>query len=512
MIQPRAKTMSVVAGLLLLVFGGVMLRLAGAQEPVEVIILRDRDSLTLYISGNQPVSLRGMGFEVVFDDMRSRHVLRDFGAFSTLYFDKVPAPICFRLVRFGSQAPLPQVCQGVTVLTQQLSDADMFWYDLVSNQSLTVLLMSGSVNAGICPAGQVECRLSFPQPEITTPTETPITTTSTPPTDTSILMEAALSRAQDFSGGNEDWEPFVWEFDGVEMVLVPTGCFLMGSARGYEDEVPVHEVCLNAFWIDRFEVTNASYGSSGYFDGPNRPREEVTWFDARDFCERRGARLPTEAEWEYAARGPQSWVYPWGDSFDGANATYEGNSRGKTTDVGIRMGGASWVGALDMSGNVWEWVSTLDKPYPYDATDGREGDTESNSVRIMRGGSWYDSSTNVRSAFRGGGVPISNNNSLGFRCVRSVDGDTLEIIHVPPTHAGNDACIIQARRAINVRAGPGTDYPIQDTLLEGTSVRVVGQDTGKDGNLWWQREYGGWIRWDLVDSTGDCDSVPVVEP
>jgi formylglycine-generating enzyme required for sulfatase activity len=136
----------------------------------------------------------------------------------------------------------------------------------------------------------------------------------------------------------------------------------------------VHPQCFDQpFWIDQYEVTNARYGSAGYFEGDNRPRESVDWFAAAEHCAVRGARLPTEAEWEYAARGPSAWVYPWGNDFVDANAvsSWENTVR-RTAPVGSRPGGASWVGALDISGNVWDWTSTLYAEYPYDSDDGRE--------------------------------------------------------------------------------------------------------------------------------------------
>lgn len=118
----------------------------------------------------------------------------------------------------------------------------------------------------------------------------------------------------DYVEHNEDWRATVQDFGGVEMVRVPPGCFLMGSYHGRRDEQPVHEVCFDrAFWIDRTEVTNAGFGSQGVFAGDDRPRENLTWFEARDFCAARGARLPTEAEWEYAARGGTQTRYYCGE-------------------------------------------------------------------------------------------------------------------------------------------------------------------------------------------------------
>lgn len=222
------------------------------------------------------------------------------------------------------------------------------------------------------------------------------------------------------------WSPQLKEFDGVEMVLVPAGCFYMGSELGESDEQPVHRQCFeNSFWIDRYEVTNEQFArfrvetkSQSFFNLPNRPRDSITWFEARDYCAGRGARLPSEAEWEYAARGPDSRTYPWGDAFVPDNVVYFENANNQTADVGSRPGGVSWVGALDMSGNAWEWVSSLEKPYPYVAGDGREDLTDTTARRMLRGGAWSFSPIGVRVARRGWAVPDYVNFNIGLRCAR----------------------------------------------------------------------------------------------
>ena len=276
-----------------------------------------------------------------------------------------------------------------------------------------------------------------PSPTATaTPTPTP-TATATPtpsptptPTPTATSTPDPLQAAFTPVARNADWTPIEREFDGVPMVLVPAGCFLMGSDSGDYDERPVHEQCFAApFWIDKYEVTQAQFRRLGgtqerapNFPGDDRPVERITWFEARDFCARRGARLPTEAEWEYAARGPDSLVYPWGDTWNASNAVWNRSSSQGTANVGSIPAGASWVGALDMSGNVWEWTSSLYLSYPYDAADGREADTGSSTDvrRVLRGGSWYDYDTDfLRAPFRSWSVPDFGNDYIGFRCARS---------------------------------------------------------------------------------------------
>jgi formylglycine-generating enzyme required for sulfatase activity len=198
---------------------------------------------------------------------------------------------------------------------------------------------------------------------------------------------------------NDDWAPNIAEIDGVKMALVPAGCFDMGSTdeqvsgamrqcevvRGegncirtwFKDEQPLTKQCFTEpFWIDVYEVTNAQYGSSGKWSGDDLPREQVIWVEAVEHCKSRGARLPTEAEWEYAARGPDGLVFPWGDKFerDLTNScdksclfnmigTRVDDGYPNTAPVGSYPDGASWVGAMDMAGNVWEWTNSIYMDY-----------------------------------------------------------------------------------------------------------------------------------------------------
>jgi formylglycine-generating enzyme required for sulfatase activity len=220
------------------------------------------------------------------------------------------------------------------------------------------------------------------------------------------------------------WSRVVETFDGVEMVLVPAGCFAMGTGGddAEADEQPVHIQCIDKpFWIDRYEVSNADYGSSGYHTGDERPRDSVDWFAASEYCAERGARLPTEAEWEYAARGPAALVYPWGDEYVDENvvSSWVETAR-RTEDVTGRPEGRSWVGAQNMSGNLWEWTSTLYAEYPYDADDGREDQDDTTNMRVVRGGSCCSYIiADVRAAYRFPVAPFMQDPNIGFRCARS---------------------------------------------------------------------------------------------
>jgi formylglycine-generating enzyme required for sulfatase activity len=245
---------------------------------------------------------------------------------------------------------------------------------------------------------------------------------------------------------NADWTPIAQDFDGVTMLLVPVGCFDMGSEEGM-DEQPIHQHCFEQpFWIDRTEVTQGNFARQGGqkamsngFEGENRPVEAITWFEARDFCALRGMRLPTEPEWEYAARGPDNLTYPWGNDWNPDAAVWGANANEQTAPVGSRTAGASWVGALDMSGNVWEWVSTIygiddgdfnfseagerRYDYPYDPTDGREQAGEAQTlIRALRGSSWDNPDADTfRAPYRGGNPPTSQVYEFGFRCARDYD-------------------------------------------------------------------------------------------
>lgn len=207
---------------------------------------------------------------------------------------------------------------------------------------------------------------------------------------------------------NNQWTQRFQDFGDMTMALVPPGCFNMGSDNSRNNEGPVKKTCFGKpFWIGKTEVTNKQYGSTGKFHLTNQPRETVTWQEAQDFCVKRGARLPMDDEWEYAARGPDSLIYPWGNVFNSAALIYVSNSDRQPAEVGNRSQGASWVGAQDMSGNVWEWTQNRESD--------NIGGTKENG-KVARGGSWNDDNDGVTAL---SSYPFNDSlSSVGFRCVR----------------------------------------------------------------------------------------------
>jgi iron(II)-dependent oxidoreductase len=246
------------------------------------------------------------------------------------------------------------------------------------------------------------------------------TATATLWTATPTLTPVPLGFPGNPVTNNADWKPVYQTFNNIEMTLVPVGCFLMGSNGGYVDEQPENLQCFDKpFWIDRYEVTNKQFGSEGYFKGDNRPRDAVSWSKARDFCATRKERLPTEREWEYAARGPDNLSYPWGNRFQADKLVYSTNSIYQSSEVGSRHQGDSWVGASDLSGNVSEWVSSLYKLYPYTDKDGRESYINIKDLHIIRGGSYGDYlSKSLRTSTRISFDPNNEYAYVGFRCAR----------------------------------------------------------------------------------------------
>ncbi len=301
-----------------------------------------------------------------------------------------------------------------------------------------------SAPAPTTTAGQADIGILFtptarPHPPTPTPAPTrtpPLTPTQAMPTNT---KEAETGKAEAEPAPTfvpSPTEKPVPEPMASEMVLVPAGEFIMGSSN--EDERPPHAVFVDAFEIDKFEVANDEFqrfvDETGYLtegeqagegdtwrawaEGrPRHPVVKVTFNDAQAYCEWAGKRLPSEAEWEKAARGAEQLVYPWGNEWDPDRAnTKESGYRG-TTVVGSFPQGASPYGAMDMAGNVAEWTTDWFKAYP-------GGDFASpyfgERYRVIRGGGWFAESDWVRTTERSASSEDLRNDDVGFRCVRPV--------------------------------------------------------------------------------------------
>lgn len=233
----------------------------------------------------------------------------------------------------------------------------------------------------------------------------------------------------------------VSEKDGMTMVFVPAGKFMMGSELGENDEKPAHFVSLSAFWIDQTEVTNAMYAKCvdvnhceppknlksntrpNYFGNSefyNYPVIYVDWDMANKYCEWAGRRLPTEAEWEKSARGAPERIYPWGNTEPNDAILNFRNGVGDTTEVGSYPAGASLYGALDLAGNVQEWVGDWYSAGYYASSPlSNPMGPDSGVYRVVRGGSWVVNDTGIRSYDRQANGPIYFTNNLGVRCAIS---------------------------------------------------------------------------------------------
>ncbi|MFQ5932188.1 MAG: formylglycine-generating enzyme family protein [Nitrospiraceae bacterium] len=266
--------------------------------------------------------------------------------------------------------------------------------------------------------------------------------------------------------------------DAADMVRIAGGKYRIGADRGPPDSRSAHVVVLGSFSIDRYEVTNAQFvrylntldvtavrdapagsvrkrdveGSDAplLFDGDgviplielddedariglaegrfaprpgfeDHPVTEVTWYGARAYCAWRGGRLPTEAEWEAAARGKEGRTYPWGEEPPSHERAIYGRRRGETKPVGERLAGATPEGIHDLAGSLAEWTSSLYRPYPYASNDGRE-DQAASGERVTRGGDYvFDTSPEKLTGFFRAGFSRAvhhGHRHIGFRCAK----------------------------------------------------------------------------------------------
>lgn len=310
------------------------------------------------------------------------------------------------------------------------------------------------------------------------PTNTPV---RVKPTETPTIEPRATASPTELSSPTPIFPPdtaapgttWIRPIDGMVMIYIPSGEFEMGSSeaeldaaleqcerdRGqgrcnrawFHDESPRHSVTVDAFWIDRTEVTNTQFatflnergnqteGSATWLDlndesslieqvdGEFRPKTgydvhpaiEVTWYGALAYCQWVGGWLPSEARWEYVARGPERTDYPWGNEAPTCNLANVSGCQGNLSPVGSYPEGASSYGTLDMAGNVFEWVSNWAKAYPGTQYDNPEFGT---IYKVVRGGSWYFLPYYARAAHRAYALmPDISDDFVGFRCLMSLE-------------------------------------------------------------------------------------------
>ena len=236
---------------------------------------------------------------------------------------------------------------------------------------------------------------------------------------------------------NDCWEAFYKAYD-ITMIHIPPGKFTMGSNDGRDNEKPLHEVDLDGYWMGKYEVTFAQYdrycGETGKekpadsgWGRENRPVINVSWDDAAAYCQWLSKKtgltfqLPTEAQWEKAARGSRGFQYPWGNDFDKNKCNSGESGLKQTMPVGSYPSGKSPYGCMDMAGNVLEWCADrYDKDYYKNSPAKNPQGPADGSSRVLRGGSWFNGAPYCRAACRGGIHPAVHVGDAGFRLLRSL--------------------------------------------------------------------------------------------
>jgi formylglycine-generating enzyme required for sulfatase activity len=262
-----------------------------------------------------------------------------------------------------------------------------------------------------------------------------------PPSTETLTPEPTITPTPTLGIGSSTISPK----DGMTLLYVPAGNFLMGSTNqdtlASYDEKPQHSVYLDAFWIDQTDVTNkmyaacvsaagctspsnrSSYTHPSYYGNSafdNYPVIYVSWNDATAYCKWAGRQLPSEAQWEKAARGTDGRIYPWGNQAPSKDLLNYNGIVGDTTAVGSYPNGASPYGALDMAGNVWQWVNDWYSDTYYQSSPASNPlGPNSGQVRVLRGGTWLYGNGSIRSALRVRLNPSNSCSGSGFRCARS---------------------------------------------------------------------------------------------
>lgn len=319
-----------------------------------------------------------------------------------------------------SRKPWPALLGILTVIAAVLGGVALW-------RTFTVTPPTAHVTTSVPPAIPLLVTLSSASP-------TPSADNLPQATVTSAASKPASSAIPSTSAGEITVTVRLHPKDGAEYAYVPPGFYSIGTdvtdPMAYENEGPPTSIYLDGFWIMRTEVTNAQYAacvraqacmepnsdiwaSSKYVD---YPVTTVTWYHAAHYAEWVGGYLPTEVEWEAACRGPEGWIFPWGNRISAGAIGNFGHRDGEIQPVGSYPKGASPFGVLDMAGNAWEWTNTRYAEYPYVADDGRE-DASVDGQRVIRGGSFYNGYQDVRCALRDHNDPFAEDGNGGFRVV-----------------------------------------------------------------------------------------------
>jgi formylglycine-generating enzyme required for sulfatase activity len=279
-----------------------------------------------------------------------------------------------------------------------------------------------TIDPNVTPLVAAATNTPVPPPPTPTPRPKPTDAPTKPPEPTQAGATAAPTEAP--KAGID-----------TPMLEIAGGSFMMGSDAGNADSKPPHKVDVAAFMLDEFEVTNADFkvfadatgyktdaekaGEKGWLDfaegKDNHPVVKISWNDATAFCTWAGKRLPTEAEWEFAARGADGLAYPYGNEYDPKKQNGKDSGLRGTAAVGSYPDGASPFKILDMAGNVAEWTSSPPEHYPGNTTDSK---LYSAGAYILRGGNWFSTADQLTGFYRNSAVPATANNDLGFRCAK----------------------------------------------------------------------------------------------
>ncbi len=448
----------------------------GTDNPVAIILRRMHESPTPphILRSDLPPELERIILKALTKSPDNRYQRME--EFIQDLREAYPLPANGNVVHLGNSQPTDAPPARVRADTPRLPRRRPFpWLSatiglvLLLALALTLILSMNSA-ALRPPPGATQAPASPTRPAVTTPTElaspspepTPkpqtVAPTATPSPSAAPTTTPSPTAAPTATPSQAAIELRVWGTDGAEMILVPAGEFIMGSEELGDDERPAHLVYLDAFWIDRYEVSNDRFarfvaatgyqteaqargwgwvwkgsewekvegadwrhprGSASSIEGRlEHPVVLVSWNDARAYCQWAGKQLPSEAQWEKAARGTAGWRYAWGDDFDGSQANTSEAGLGDTAPVGhFSPQGDSPYGACDMTGNVWEWVADwYASDYYRQAAPENPSGPVTGSDKVLRGGSWPFDEVYARAAFRYNARPDYTYDFAGFRC------------------------------------------------------------------------------------------------